>query len=125
MSGKHNPVLNGSTKKVVMRCTLFLGVCSILLLIGFFFILCLDAIYNNSTFHWRTETIIGAMNSFSLGSLGFALHKFMDTRSSQEKDAYKLSKYEIKMKYRSEKMKWKYKQEEIMLDAKYQVKNKI
>ncbi len=102
----HNPVLNGSTKKIIMVCVGFLGAGGLLMLLGFFTILILDATSGNSTFHWRTETIIGAMNTVCLGSLGYAVHKFMDTRSSQEKDQYRLAKYEIKMKNKSEKMKY-------------------
>ncbi len=99
---KEHPILNGSTKIIVIISAIFLGVIGLILVGGLIYLT-----INNSIIKWRIEYILGVINILSIGNLGYVLHKFMDTRDTETKQHQKRKLFEVKTRRKLDKLQYK------------------
>lgn len=93
MAGKHNPVLNGSTKRFIMVALIFTFVLTLLAMLGIFGVFMIGSGFVAMVI---AKSVFGSLAATGLGAMTYAIKKFMDTRDDVVKDNYKLEKQRIK-----------------------------
>ncbi len=104
----HNPVTNGSTKKMIFISLVMLGAISLVSTI-LMFSLNINVLDKSQSFTVLMASLgvklgLGGISTSAIGGIIYAIKSFFDTRSTEQKDEYRIKKFKVK----NERLKIKY-----------------